>query len=881
MKQLLQFFRNLKIRSKLLGGYTLIFILATLLGGAAIYLQVRATIEANIESELTNATTAIQNMVRTAAATSIKNHLRAIAEKNREIIQAIYSDVHQGKTSDEEAKALCRKILFSQTIGKTGYIFCANSSGIAIEHPNPGVTGKNFLDHGFVREMIRLKTGYLEYDWKNPEDDGLKPKAMYMTYFEPWDWIIGASTYRDEFRELIAISDFRESILSLTFGRTGYAYINDSQGNLIVHPFRTGNYADAQDRDGNYFVRTICRLKNGKAVYSWKNPGEAAAREKLVIFRYIPEYDWIVSSATYLDEIFAPLDTVRNIIVTSVAAICILFFCTSLWLNSAVMRPLRSLMNRFAMGAAGNFNIRMPVKSADEIGQLADYFNRFMDTLNIYANDLRAETKRHDMTARALRSSEEKYRTILERMEDGYFEVDLSGTFTFCNHAMGRLLGQGWNQVIGSSIRNWLDQENGDILDRAFNAVRQSGRARQVADLELVAADTTGRAVEASVSLRTDPHNNSIGFSGVLRDVSERKKSEKALRLSEEMFSKAFRSSPSGMFIASLKDSRIINVNDSFLVITGYSLFDLIGRELTGIRFFNSPLDGQHLMASLLEKNRVKNREITMLTKTGEKRTGMISVECVNLWGEACMLGAIQDMTDARRLEREVLVISERERQKIAMDLHDDLCPQLIGIEVMARMLQRRLGEADAALHHDRNSESAGRIRNLILDAIEKTRNLSRGLSPVNLADKNVAASLEELAAHVRDVFSISCTLSCDTGQADDDPEIATHLYYIAHEAVHNAVKHASADRISIGLNRTGQTLCLTVRDNGRGLGRPSANPGGMGIRIMSYRAGRIGATLEFESPPGGGTWVRLELGISGLWQKPALTESRSGDRIP
>ncbi len=605
MKTVLQFFRNLKIRSKLLGGYTLIFVLATLVGGGVIYHQVRTTIEANIESELTNATSTIQNMVRTAAATSIKNHLRAIAEKNKEIVQAIHNDFLLGLTTEEEAKGLCRKILFSQTIGKTGYIFCANSAGIAIEHPNPGVAGKNFLTRTFVHEMIKMKTGYLEYDWKNPEEKNLKPKAMYMSYFEPWDWIIAVSTYREEFNELINISDFRESILGLTFGKTGYAYIHDSQGNLIVHPFMIGNYFDSRDREGRYFVRDICEQKNGKTVYTWKNPGETLAREKMVIFRYIPEYDWIVASASYLDEIFAPLKMIRNIIFSIVFLTCVLVFSASLWINATVIVPLQTLMNRFAMGASGDFTVRMPVESTDEIGQLADYFNKFMDRLNRY--------------------------------------------------------------------------------------------------------------------------------------VDERKKSEKALRL----------------------------------------------------------------------------------------------------------------------LEREILTISERERQKIAMDLHDDLCPQLIGIEVMTKMLQQRLGEKQRVDPLASEADRVGKIRGLILDAIEKTRGLSRGLAPVNLVDRGFDVSLEELAAYVREVFHISCTLSCDRAQPFEDNSMATHAYYIAHEAVHNAVKHSKADLIRICLTNQTKTVTLTIQDNGLGLGSPKP---GMGIRIMSYRANRIGALLGFEKSPEGGTLVRLEL---------------------
>ncbi|MCG8637926.1 MAG: cache domain-containing protein, partial [Desulfobacterales bacterium] len=732
MSRFFQFFNNLRIRSKLLGGYTSAFLFALLAGGTIIIFRVEATIESHIESELTNTTAAILNMVETAAATSIKNHLRAVAENNLDIVRSIYSDFKGGKITEAEAKALSRKILFSQTIGRTGYIFCASSDGIAIEHPNPGVAGKNFTDRSFVHRMIEMKTGYLEYDWKNPEDDRFRPKAMYMSYFEPWDWIIAVSSYREEFKKLINVDDFKESILGLKFGKGGYAYINDSKGNLIVHPFMTGNYYDAKDKDGNYFVRKICEMKTGKAVYTWKNPGEIQAREKLVIFNYIPEYDWIIASASYLDEIYAPLNTVKSIIVAIVLLISVLVFGLSFWINASVVRPLRALMNRFDQGASGNFNVRMPVRSTDEIGQLAGYFNRFMDKLAISSRELREE-------------------------------------------------------------------------------------------------------------------------------IAQRKQNEQALRLSEEMFSKAFRSSPSGMFIVSLASGKIINVNDSFLEITGFSLPDLIGREILGLSFFGKREEGHTLLRDIRQRKPVGNREISFLTAAGEKRQGLISGEGIDLWGEACMLGAMADITESRRLEREILDISQNERKKIAMSLHDDLCPQLIGIEVMTKMLSRRLEEKSENLADE--AGKATKIRGLILDAIEKTRTLSRGLSPVNLEDRRFDDSLAILALYIEEVFSISCTLSCDDGSAQPfaDNNFATHVYYIAHEAVHNAARHSRCSAVRITLSREPEQVRLTITDNGNGYNPPPGHTG-MGVRIMSYRADRIGGTLTIDRAGDTGTRVCLDL---------------------
>ena len=738
------FFRNLSIRTKLLGGYTLAVLLAVLAGGAIIFVQVEHTVEAHIESELTNATAAILNMVKTAASTSIKNHLRAVAEKNLDIVEAFYQDFREGIYTENQAKTLCRKIMFSQTIGKTGYIFCANSKAIAAEHPNPGVRGKRFLEKSFVRKMIEMKTGYLEYNWKNPGEETLRPKAMYMVYFEPWDWIISASSYREEFNTLINVEDFRDSVLSLKFGKSGYAYINDSRGNLIVHPFISGNYFDARDSDGKYFVRRMCEMKTGKAVYSWKNPGESRPRKKLVIFNYIPEYDWIVSSASYLDEIYAPLDTIKTVVIAIVLLISILVALLSLWINASVVRPLRTLKERFDQGTSGDFSLRMDENSSDEIGQLAGYFNRFMDKLVVYSRDLREE-------------------------------------------------------------------------------------------------------------------------------IAQRKKRETDLKLTEEMFSKAFRFSPSGMFIASLKTRRIINVNDSFLKITRYSLLDLIGQEILTLSFFDTREEGRALFQEIENRYSVKNREICFLTRDREERTGLISGEQVNLWGEKCLLGAIEDVTESRRLEQEILDISQREGQQTAMALHDDLCPQLIGIEVMAKMLEKRLSSPQA--NPGKEARNTARIRQLISDAIEKARGLSRGLSPVNLTDRGFDTSLEDLAATVQSIFHIDCTLEQSQDPASgshpplEDTHQAVHAYYIVHEAVHNAVKHARCSDIRIRLDSSESRIRLSVTDDGTGLDRSRPHQG-MGLRIMSFRAQRIRGELSFEKNPPGGTRVILELPRNDMKQK-------------
>ena len=308
-----RFFRDLPVRYKLLVSYSAFFILALAIAGSVVYTLVRRTIEADIERELNNSTAKILDMVRTSITVSIKNHLRAVAEKNREIAEHFYSLHEQGLLSEEEAKRRAIEIFFSQRIGETGYIYCGNSAGEAVVHPQKGVQGVDFSYFPFVREQMSRKEGYIEYDWKNPGEVAARPKALYMTYFPSWDWIISVSSYREEFRTLINTEDFRESILSLRLGRTGYCFVMDGKGNLVIHPKLEGqNYFESSDATGRNFIQEICRQKSGKIFYSWKNQDEEVRRMKMVIFNYVPELDWIVASSGYLDELYGLLPLLRK-----------------------------------------------------------------------------------------------------------------------------------------------------------------------------------------------------------------------------------------------------------------------------------------------------------------------------------------------------------------------------------------------------------------------------------------------------------------------------------------------------------------------------------------------------------------------------------------
>ena len=134
----------------------------------------------------------------------------------------------------------------------------------------------------------------------------------------------------------------------------------------------------------------------------------------------------------------------------------------------------------------------------------------------------------------ARRESEEKYRTILDNIEDAYFEVDLAGNLTFFNDPLCRTIGYSRDELMGMNNRQYMDEENARKVFRAFNQIYTTGKPARGFDWELISKDGTKRFMEVSASLMRNSEGEPIGFRGIARDITERKQAEEALRKNEE-----------------------------------------------------------------------------------------------------------------------------------------------------------------------------------------------------------------------------------------------------------------------------------------------------------------------------------------------------------
>ena len=532
MLNLARRFSDLRIRYKLLISYSAVLLLSLTIGSAIIFFFVKQSIQANIESELKNTTQTILNMVRTSASVSIKNHLRAVAEKNRDIAQHFYKRAMAGEISMAEAKSQTREVMLSQSIGKTGYIYCIDSHGVILIHPENQLIQVDLSEHSFITEQMARKEGYLEYNWKNPGEVSPRPKALYMTYFQPWDWIVSVTSYRNEFRELVNVDDFRDSILSLVFGQTGYSYVLDLDGNLIVHPSLEGNYFEAIDVQGRQFIQEICKRKSGKIIYTWAAPNESEAREKLVIFNYIPEYQWIVASSSFLEEFYAPLRTIGHLILGTVIISFILVLPITSRISSSITNPLLELMNRFALGAKGDISVRMQPRSRDEVGMLGTYFNSFMEQLEEYSESLKTALAESRETEQEMARMRHYLKNVVDAMPSVLVGVDRTGRVTQWNRSAVRMTGIEDNDALERPVTEMLPLllPYTEMMDEAIN----EGRARQA---EKVLCKDNGTSFYADIMVYPIEARHAKGAVIRVDDVTQRVRLENMMVQTEKMMS--------------------------------------------------------------------------------------------------------------------------------------------------------------------------------------------------------------------------------------------------------------------------------------------------------------------------------------------------------
>ncbi|MBD0306654.1 MAG: PAS domain S-box protein, partial [Microcoleus sp. T1-bin1] len=317
----------------------------------------------------------------------------------------------------------------------------------------------------------------------------------------------------------------------------------------------------------------------------------------------------------------------------------------------------------------------------DESGELQGFSQVMQDI----TEPKRAAEEKMQLIA-SLQASEKKFRTLYESTSDAVMLLDEQG-FLDCNPATLELFGcRTQSEFCGKHPSEFSPPLQPDGLDsmslfqERINTALRSGNCR----FDWRHCRLDGSEFPAEVLLTSMDIGGKMGLQAVVRDITYRVEAQEALKqaneilecrvkertsqleeaikkltLSEEKFSKAFRSSPDPMIITTFAEGRFIEVNDSFLSITGYALEETIGNTVPGLNIWVRSQDRLKFRQSLHQEGLVRNQECEFRMKSGSVVVCLVSAELINLDGELCMLGVMTDITDRKHAE-EALRESQR-----------------------------------------------------------------------------------------------------------------------------------------------------------------------------------------------------------------------------
>lgn len=389
----------------------------------------------------------------------------------------------------------------------------------------------------------------------------------------------------------------------------------------------------------------------------------------------------------------------------------------------------------------------------------------------------------------------------------------------------------------------------------------------------------------------------------VLRDTSDTLRTIQALKSSETRFSTAFMSSPIPIAITNHETGQFIDVNHSLLKYYGYERDEFIGRTSLELNMWENPLDRERMFELLRLHGFVRDYETSSLDSHGNKGYVLISIEKIELDGTTCLLVMLNDITERKKTDQELRAIhdelenlvvertislqkmnkrlldeleegrrkqkallesqhrletvsfelslsEERERSRIAGELHDQVSQNLI----VAKMRLAGL----MAQSENRSRDEIDRIDQVLDQVLKDIRSLTFQLRPPVLANAGLESALEWLCEQFSRDFSIQFSTQDDGQPKVLIYEVRSIVFQAVRELMMNVVKHAQATRTNIALERVENRLYITVCDNGIGIG--PAFKEGFGLFNTRQKIEGLGGYFGIASLPETGTGVTLSV---------------------
>jgi PAS domain S-box-containing protein len=446
-------------------------------------------------------------------------------------------------------------------------------------------------------------------------------------------------------------------------------------------------------------------------------------------------------------------------------------------------------------------------------------------------------------------------------MDDGFFVLDRNWRYVYVNQAGCELIGKPLDQVLGQSLWDLVPGLRGTDFEQEY--------LRAMAGRVTVRFEARYEPHDAWFKIHAYPSGEYLAV--IARDITARYKAQSSLHDSEARHRAIVQAVPELMLWID-SDGWVLNadMHGSHPLCHACEVTDAAGIVRCHLGAVFSPEVAARVSEAVARAIETSvTDEIDFQFTSPDREVNVFEARIVPVDSRSVVM-VVQDVSERRKLELEVLRISEEVYRDVGRDLHDGLGSHLTGVAMLARRLAR-----DAHKGQPPSAEAIEELAALITEGNEQARALAYGLNPIVIEREGLCAALHALVGTVESLGGPRSSLVSEAGDGAEDARseccpagfpkldlpVATHLYRVAQEAIHNAVRHAAAGEIKVCLAHRDDHVVLSIADDGSGFS-PDAQAG-MGIRVMRYRARLIGASLSIQPGPDGGTIVVCALPVT------------------